>query len=109
MGPEDFPTARVHRRRCSSTAELLYGVIAGLGGRDAVDAVRASLLYAGMMTDTGSFRFGSVSAETHRVIAEMKDRGLNHTAVHEAIFGEQPMDRMQAARLCRCGADGSAP
>ena len=95
VGPEDFPMAKVHNPQCSSTAELLYGVIAGLGGRDVVDPVMASLLYAGMMTDTGSFRFASVSAETHRVIAEMKDRGLNHTAVHEAIFGEQPMDRMK--------------
>ena len=25
----------------------------------------------------------------------MMDRGLDHTPVHEAIFGEQPMDRMQ--------------
>ena len=95
MGPEEFPAAKVHDDRCSSTAELLYGVIAGLGGRDAVDPTSASLLYAGMMTDTGSFRFRSVSSETHRVIAEMMDRGLDHTAVHEAIFGEQPMDRMK--------------
>ena len=95
MGPEDFPIARVHDARCSSTAELLWGVIAGLGGKDAVDATSASLLYAGMMTDTGSFRFSSVSSETHRVIANMMDRGLDHTAVHEAIFGEQPMDRMK--------------
>ena len=95
MGPEDFPAAQVHDARCSSTAELLWGVIAGLGGKDAVEPVMASLLYAGMMTDTGSFRFASVSAETHRVIAEMMDRGLQHTPVHEAIFGEQPMDRMK--------------
>ena len=95
MGPEDFPAAKVHDDRCSSTAELLWGVIAGLGGKEAIDAVGASLLYAGMMTDTGSFRFRSVSPETHRVIAEMMDRGLDHTSVHEAIFGEQPMDRMQ--------------
>jgi len=95
MGPEDFPTARVHDARCSSTAELLWGVIAGLGGKEAVDATTAGLLYAGMMTDTGSFRFNSVSAETHRVVAAMMDQGLNHTAVHEAIFGEQPMDRMK--------------
>lgn len=33
MGPEDFPAAKVHDPRCSSTAELLWGVIAGLGGR----------------------------------------------------------------------------
>ena len=95
MGPEDFPTAKVHDARCSSTAELLWGVIAGLGGKDVVDATMAGLLYAGMMTDTGSFRFNSVSAETHRVVAAMMDQGLNHTTVHEAIFGEQPMDRMQ--------------
>lgn len=95
MGPEDFPAAKVHDARCSSTAELLYGVIAGLGGPQAVDAQTAALLYAGMMTDTGSFRFGSVSAETHRVVAEMMDQGLEHTHVHEAVYGEQPMDRMR--------------
>ena len=95
MGPEDFPAAQVHDARCSSTAELLWGVIAGLGGLTAVDATTASLLYAGMMTDTGSFRFSSVSAQTHRVVAAMMDQGLDHTAVHEAIFGEQPMDRMK--------------
>ena len=95
MGPEAFPAAKVHDARCSSTAELLYGVIAGLGGPQAVDAETAALLYAGMMTDTGSFRFGSVSAETHRVVAEMMDQGLEHTHVHEAIYGEQSMDRMK--------------
>lgn len=95
MGPDGFPAAMVHDARCSSTAELLYGVIAGLGGRESVDAEMAALLYAGMMTDTGSFRFSSVSPETHRVVAEMMERGLNHTAVHEAVYGEQPMDRMK--------------
>ena len=95
MGPEDFAAAMVHDASCSSTAELLWGVIVGLGGPDAVDATTASLLYAGMLTDTGSFRFKSVSSETHRVVAAMMDRGLDHTAVHEAIFGEQPMDRMR--------------
>lgn len=95
IGPEDFTAARVHDARCSSTAELLYGVLSGLGGVDAVDSTTAALLYAGMMTDTGSFRFRSVSSETHRVVAAMMDQGLDHTAVHEAIFGEQPMDRMR--------------
>ena len=49
-------------------------MIAGLGGKDVVDATMAGLLYAGM-TDTGGFRFNSVSAETHRVVAAMMDQG----------------------------------
>lgn len=75
IGPEDFTAAKVHDARCSSTAELLYGVLSGLGGVDAVDGTTAALLYAGMMTDTGSFRFRSVSSETHRVVAAMMNRG----------------------------------
>jgi phosphoesterase RecJ-like protein len=38
------------------------------------------------MTDTGSFRFPSASANVHRMVADLKDRGLQHTIVHENIY-----------------------
>lgn len=93
--PDDFQSAQVHAAACSSTAELLYAVIVGLGGRDAVTVDMASCLYTGMMTDTGSFRFPSVTATTHRIVADMIELGLDHAMVHEHILGEAPLDRLR--------------
>jgi phosphoesterase RecJ-like protein len=38
------------------------------------------------MTDTGSFRFNSTSADVHRMVAALKDKGLNHSQIHENLF-----------------------
>ena len=46
----------------------------------------AECLYAGVMTDTGSFRFSSASASVHRMVAVLKDTGLDHSKVHENLF-----------------------
>ena len=43
-------------------------------------------LYAGVMTDTGSFRFNSTSADVHRMVAKLKQTGFNHSQVHENLF-----------------------
>ena len=38
------------------------------------------------MTDTGSFRFPGASAAVHRMVAALKDTGINHTQIHEELF-----------------------
>jgi phosphoesterase RecJ-like protein len=57
---------------------------AGQGARINQDA--AECLYAGVMTDTGSFRFSSASSSVHRMVAVLKDTGLDHSKVHENLF-----------------------
>jgi phosphoesterase RecJ-like protein len=70
----------------SSTAEMVYDFIMESGHEDKINAFVAECLYAGVMTDTGSFRFPSTTASVHRMIATLKERGLNHSNVHEALF-----------------------
>ena len=70
----------------SSTAEMVYDFIMNSGHEDKINAFVAECLYAGVMTDTGSFRFPSTTASVHRMIATLKERGLNHSNVHEALF-----------------------
>jgi bifunctional oligoribonuclease and PAP phosphatase NrnA len=70
----------------SSTAEMVYDFIAGSGHADEIDAAIASCLYAGVMTDTGSFRFPVTTASVHRMVAFLKDKGLQHSMVHEELF-----------------------
>ncbi|MGL6267089.1 MAG: DHH family phosphoesterase, partial [Chitinophagaceae bacterium] len=43
-------------------------------------------LYAGVMSDTGSFRFPVTTPSVHTMVAELKKKGLNHSKVHEEIY-----------------------
>src|SRR5688572_631869 len=57
----------------SSTCEMVYDFIVDSGFRSLINEAMAECLYAGVMADTGSFRFPSAHAGTHRMIAELKD------------------------------------
>ncbi len=70
----------------SSTSEMIYDFIITSGNADKINAATADCLYAGVMTDTGSFRFTSTSASVHRMVADLKDRGLEHSIIHENLF-----------------------
>jgi phosphoesterase RecJ-like protein len=70
----------------SSTCEMVYDFIVGSGHAAVIDLDIAACLYAGVMTDTGSFRFPGASAAVHRMVAALKDTGLNHTQIHENLF-----------------------
>ncbi len=70
----------------SSTCEMVYDFMVDSGHKDMLNNTIAECLYAGVMADTGSFRFSSTKASVHRMVAELKDKGLEHTKVHEAVY-----------------------
>jgi phosphoesterase RecJ-like protein len=55
----------------------------------------ASCLYTGIVTDTGSFRFPSVTSATHRAVATLIDAGANHSEIHEKIKDNARPDRLK--------------
>jgi len=70
----------------SSTCEMIFDFISNSGNEDKIDIRIADCLYAGVMADTGSFRFPSAHAGVHRMVAVLKEKGLQHTKVHENIY-----------------------
>lgn len=70
----------------SSTAEMVYDFIVDSGHEDKIDATIGECLYAGVMTDTGSFRFPSTKASVHLMVYNLKLKGLEHSHVHEELF-----------------------
>jgi phosphoesterase RecJ-like protein len=70
----------------SSTSEMIYDLIVGSGHADMIDKDIAACLYAGVMADTGSFRFPGATADVFRMVGALKDTGLNHTRIHEYLF-----------------------
>jgi phosphoesterase RecJ-like protein len=51
----------------------------------------ANALMAGIIGDTGSFRYSSTSAETFRVAAELVERGANTAAITQELFSTQTL------------------
>lgn len=79
----------------SSTCEMIYDFIVGAGHADAIDADLAACLYAGIVGDTGSFRFSSATASVHRMVADLKDRQLDHGRVHEGLYDNYLENRLR--------------
>jgi phosphoesterase RecJ-like protein len=70
----------------SSTCEMVYDFIVQSGHRDKINKFVAECLYAGVVADTGSFRFASTHASVHHMVAALKEQGLEHTRVHEELY-----------------------
>lgn len=70
----------------SSTAQLVYETIYKLGDEKLINLDIAQCIYAGTVTDTGSFRFASTTARVHRMVADLMDRGLRHEIIHQEIY-----------------------
>jgi len=70
----------------SSTAEMIYDFIKESDHRDVINIAIAECLYAGVMADTGSFRFSSARPRVHRMVADLMDTGFDHTRIHEELF-----------------------
>ena len=70
----------------SSTCEMVYDFIVGSGYGDAITEDIAECIYAGVVGDTGSFRFPAASDKVHLLVADLKSKGLKHPVVHENLF-----------------------
>lgn len=79
----------------SSTAEMVYDFMAASGDADKINKDVAACIYTGVMTDTGSFRFPSTSAAVHLLVADLKQRGLEHSKVHEAVYDNLSENRLR--------------
>ncbi len=84
----------------SSTCELVYRFITESGHSQRVERNIAECLYAGIMTDTGSFRFSSMSSDAHRIIAALIDKGAVNHAIHERIFDNFSENRTRFLGHC---------
>ena len=79
----------------SSTCEMIYNFIEMLGDLDLLDSHMATAIYLGIMTDTGSFRFNFTTSRTHRVIADLIDKGAQNTFIHNQVYDTNSYKRLQ--------------
>jgi len=83
--PDPFADISFHSVNASSAAELVFDLIEKLGEKKKINKSIANCLYAGIMTDTGGFRFASTTTHTHYVVAELMEKGAESTKVYQLI------------------------
>jgi phosphoesterase RecJ-like protein len=98
--PKDFARYNYHKVEASSTCELILDLCDELGWMDSLNLEAGTCLYAGLVTDTGSFRFMSCTPKTHRWAAKLQEMGVQHFRVHEAIFDQSPVEILRFLGHC---------
>lgn len=79
----------------SSTSEMIYDLIYASGHSDKITTPMMDCIYAGVVADTGSFRFSSTTPAVHTLVADLKQRGLEHMHVHNELFDNFLENRMR--------------
>lgn len=76
-----------------STGELVYSFLRYL--RAEVDAEMALAIYVAIVTDTGSFRFKRTTANSHRIAAELLQKGVLPEQVFSQIYARDSFAKVR--------------
>lgn len=93
--PTDYANHTYSDATMSSTCEMVYHFLEKLRAANHISPEIATCLYTGIMTDTGSFRFSSTSSLTHRVVADLIEKGAENWKIHNNVFDTNSEKRMQ--------------
>ncbi len=95
LEPEGFEDFRYWDTTSCAAAEMVYRLIVDLDMKNHINKDVATCLYTGIMTDSGSFRFPSTTANVHRIIADLIDAGADNSRIHELIYDTNSENRLK--------------
>lgn len=79
----------------SSTCEMVYDFIIASPFANLLNTDIATCLYTGVVTDTGSFRFSSTTAQVHKMVAHLFEYNINHSQIHDNLFDNFSESRLR--------------
>ena len=92
--PDDYADFMISNPKMSSTSEMIYDFISILNS-DKIDYDIATCLYAGIVADTGSFRFPSTTSKTLLVGSKLVDHGVDVTYIFEKLHNNFQFNRLK--------------
>ncbi len=88
-----------------ATARIVYEIALRL--RVPLTERIATPIYAGLSTDTGGFRFPSVSGESFRIAGRLVDAGASPPAIYRELFEQDTLARLHLVGRTLAGAKTS--
>jgi phosphoesterase RecJ-like protein len=84
-----------------AVGEVALTLINKLGVELDVDI--ATNLYTAILTDSGCFEYSNTTAQTHRLTADLLDKGVDMSRIHNNIFDQKPLAQI---KLLQCALSG---
>lgn len=97
--PEPFADFILSDTAASSTCELVFDLIMGLGWKEHMDHIIGECLFTGILTDTGSFKYGT-SAKLFRIVAELIEFGVDDYRLQDLIFNSMSEKHLRLLGHC---------
>ena len=91
--PPELEAIHCINTKMAATGELIGNLIESLGLP--FDKKLALPLYTSILIDTSSFRYPTVTSETHRLIAKLIDTGIDIPDAYNNIYGAKKISFMQ--------------
>jgi len=82
-----------------ATCQMIYHFIEAMDDENLVNKDIAECLYTGIMTDTGGFRFRSTSATTHRIVANLIEKGADPSVITSNTWDTNTVSRLHLLAL----------
>ncbi len=95
LDPEDAFDISISYQDVSSTCELIFDFILAMDDVKSIDKEIAECIYCGIMTDTNSFRYTSMKARTHRIVAGLIEAGAENHFIHELVYDNSSESRLR--------------
>ena len=97
LGHQEFGDLRWIAPERASTGEMVYDLAQALGAELSLEA--AYCLYAAIVSDTGSFKYSSTTADTFRIAGELLRKGVKPAEVCGKLFDNFTVKRLSLMRL----------
>ncbi len=97
--PDQIADFTYSEPEASSTCELVYRFIDGIGDNQKINPTVGKCIFTGLVTDTGSFRHAT-NANVYRIAADLVDRGVDDTGVQDMIFNSQKEKNLRLLGHC---------
>ncbi len=90
---DGFGTVNYVDTKASSTSEIVFELLKEAGFP--LNPSVAMLLYMGIMTDTGSFRYDNTTARTHEVVSHLMRFKFPVSKLYNKIYESVPLDNIK--------------
>lgn len=84
-------------REKAATAEIVYELVNELGAE--ITPKLANCIYAGIATDTGCFTFSNTEPSTHRIAAEMMEKGADFALINRLMFETKTLSYLKLEQM----------
>lgn len=81
----------------AATSEIIYSVVKLLGVE--IDSGIADCIYTALATDTGCFTFSNTTPSTHRIAAEMMERGADYVYINRVMFETKTISYLKLEQM----------